>query len=227
MGRVDHQNIHAGLDQRRRPLVSRVPRRRRRLATGRVRPCSVTGTFCSLSMSLIVIRPLSLYYRPPAEASRPYFPSKSARPLQASYFPAPSPDYPCVMTSAMRWSLSARKRRSRRVRMPFRKPSTVIGTPLMFCCSMMPAGGADGFIRRQRDRVGDDAVFAPLDLVHLAGLHGDRHVLVDDADAALLGERDGQFALGDRVHRRREDRNVERILRVSECGHRRRAGTRR
>ena len=65
------------------------------------------------------------------------------------------------------------------------------------------AGVADRLVRRQRDRVDDDAVLAALDLVHLAGLLGDGQVLVDDADAALLGQRDGQVALGDRVHRAR------------------------
>ena len=68
---------------------------------------------------------------------------------------------------------------------------------------------ADRFIRRQRDRIGDDAVLAALDLVHLARLLRDRHVLVNDADAPFLGQGDGQVAFGDRVHRRRHDGDVD------------------
>ena len=71
------------------------------------------------------------------------------------------------------------------------------------------AGLADGGVGRQGDRVDDDPVLGPLDLVDLAGLLLDRHVLVDDAEAALLGQRDGQLGLGDRVHRRGEDRDVQ------------------
>jgi hypothetical protein len=36
------------------------------------------------------------------------------------------------------------------------------------------------------------------------------HVAVDEADAALLRERDGQVRFGDRVHRRADDGNVQR-----------------
>src|SRR5262249_42926879 len=53
-----------------------------------------------------------------------------------------------------------------------------------------------------------DAVFTALDLVDLGRLPQQRHVLVDDADAAFLGQSDGQFALGYGVHRRRHNRNV-------------------
>src|SRR5262249_60005600 len=72
-----------------------------------------------------------------------------------------------------------------------------------------PPGGADGLVGRQGDGVGDDAVGAALDLVDLAGLVGDGHVLVDDAHAAFLGQGDGQLALGDRVHGGGQDGDVE------------------
>src|SRR5262249_54797094 len=72
-----------------------------------------------------------------------------------------------------------------------------------------PPGGADRLVGGQGDGVGDDAVLAALDAVHLARLLRDRQVLVDDADAPLLGQGDGQFALGDRVHGRGDDRDVE------------------
>ena len=45
--------------------------------------------------------------------------------------------------------------------------------------------------------------------VDLFGLTVDRHVLVDDAEPAVLRHRDRQPGLGDRVHRRGEDRDVE------------------
>ena len=61
-----------------------------------------------------------------------------------------------------------------------------------------------------RDRVADDAALEFLDDLNLARLLGRRHVLVDDADAAFLGDRDCEPGLGDRVHRCRDDRNVER-----------------
>jgi hypothetical protein len=64
--------------------------------------------------------------------------------------------------------------------------------------------------RRQRDRVEDHAVGRALDLVDLADLAFDREVAVDDADAALARQRDGQLLLGDRVHRRRGERDVDR-----------------
>ena len=71
------------------------------------------------------------------------------------------------------------------------------------------AGVADGFVGRQRDRVGNDAVFAALDLVHLVGLVGDGQVFVDDANAAFLCKSNRQIALGDGVHRRRDDGHIE------------------
>ena len=51
---------------------------------------------------------------------------------------------------------------------------------------------ADGHVRIDGDRVAHDAGFELLDAEHLARLFLDRHVLVDDADAAFLRERDGQ-----------------------------------
>ncbi len=71
------------------------------------------------------------------------------------------------------------------------------------------SGLADGGGGGQRDRVDDDPVLRPLDLVDLAGLLLDRHVLVDDAEPAFLGQGDGQLRLGDGVHRRGQDRDVQ------------------
>ncbi len=47
---------------------------------------------------------------------------------------------------------------------------------------------------------------------HLLGLLGGLEISVDDADAAGLGDRDGELALGHRVHGRGENRDVDRDL---------------
>src|SRR5262249_13776207 len=51
--------------------------------------------------------------------------------------------------------------------------------------------------------------FVALDLGDLRGLLLRREVLVDDADAAFLRDRDREARLGDGVHRRRDERDVE------------------
>ena len=68
---------------------------------------------------------------------------------------------------------------------------------------------ADGRVRTHGDRVLDDAALVLLDAADLARLVGGRHVLVDDADAAFLRDRDREAGLGDRVHRRGHERQVE------------------
>ena len=69
---------------------------------------------------------------------------------------------------------------------------------------------AHGHRRRNRDRVLDDAAFETLDLRDLGRLLGRRHVLVHHAQPALLRDRDRETGFGHRVHRRREERDVER-----------------
>ena len=63
--------------------------------------------------------------------------------------------------------------------------------------------------RRQRDRVDDHPALGALDAIHLRRLFLDREVLVDDADATLLGHGDCQPRLGDGIHRRAEQRHVD------------------
>ena len=58
----------------------------------------------------------------------------------------------------------------------------------------------DEMIRGEEERIGDDAVFRTLDLVHLRGLRLDGHVLVDDAQTAFAGDGDGQTRVGDGIH---------------------------
>ena len=65
------------------------------------------------------------------------------------------------------------------------------------------AGGVDG------DRLAHHAALEALHGADLFGLLLGRHVLVHDADAALLGDRDRELGLGDRVHGRRHQGDVE------------------
>ena len=64
-------------------------------------------------------------------------------------------------------------------------------------------------VRRDRDGILDHAAFESLDLGDLGRLCLGRHILVDDADAALLRQRDRQARLGDGIHRRGQQRNVQ------------------
>jgi hypothetical protein len=59
---------------------------------------------------------------------------------------------------------------------------------------------ADRCIRPDRDGILDDAALVLLDAPDLARLVGGGHVLVHDADAAFLRDRDREAGLGDRVH---------------------------
>ncbi len=68
---------------------------------------------------------------------------------------------------------------------------------------------ADRRVRAHGDRVLDDAALVLLDAPDLARLVGGGHVLVDDAEPAFLGDGDREAGLGDRVHRRGHERQVE------------------
>ena len=70
-------------------------------------------------------------------------------------------------------------------------------------------GVAVGGGERQRDGVHDHPRLTPLDLAHHLGLPVDRLVLVDDGHAALAGQSDGESGLGDGVHGRGQQRDVE------------------
>ena len=54
------------------------------------------------------------------------------------------------------------------------------------------------FVRQDGDRIDHHAAFIALDLADLLGLRLRLHIAVDDADAAGLGERDGEPRLGHR-----------------------------
>ena len=110
--------------------------------------------------------------------------------------------------SACRGSRS--KRRSRLVRMPTRCPCDVGDRHARDLVARHHLQRlADALIGAHGDGIDDHPRFAPLHLVHLLGLDVERQVLVDDADPALLGERDGEARLGHGVHRRGEDRDVQ------------------
>ena len=70
-------------------------------------------------------------------------------------------------------------------------------------------GVGQGVVRAQSDGVDDHAGLGALDLVYFVGLRRRAEVAVDDADAALAGQRNGQPRLGHRVHGRREHRDVQ------------------
>ena len=68
----------------------------------------------------------------------------------------------------------------------------------------------DLLIGSHRDRVHNHAAFTALDPVDLLRLSLNGHVPMDDADAALLRQRDRQVRLGDGIHRRARNRNIQR-----------------
>ena len=57
--------------------------------------------------------------------------------------------------------------------------------------------------------VGDNAVFRALDLVHLAGLLFDGHILMNDAQSAFAGHRNRHVVVGHSVHRSAEHRDIQ------------------
>src|SRR5258708_14702470 len=67
---------------------------------------------------------------------------------------------------------------------------------------------AKGDVGRDGDRVDDHAGFGALDAVHFLELAVDREIAVDDADATLAGNADGEARFGDRVHGGGGERDV-------------------
>ncbi len=64
--------------------------------------------------------------------------------------------------------------------------------------------------RRDRDRVHDHSAFRPFHAVHFFRLAVDRHVAVNETDAALASHSNREARVRHRIHRRRHDRNVDR-----------------
>ena len=69
---------------------------------------------------------------------------------------------------------------------------------------------ADGRLGADREWFADHACFEVFHLRNMRGLRGDRHVLVQDADTAELRHRDREARFGDGVHRRSNDRKIQR-----------------
>ena len=67
-------------------------------------------------------------------------------------------------------------------------------------------------IRRNGNRVDNHAAFGALYAIDFFGLMIDFHVAMDDPDAALAGDGDGQMGLGDSIHRGGSQRNIQREL---------------
>ncbi len=71
----------------------------------------------------------------------------------------------------------------------------------------------------KRHRLDDHPGLGTLDLVHLGDLRVDGEVTVDDPHSAFTRERDCKARLGDRVHRGRDDRDLDRDCpRQPRCG---------
>ena len=64
-------------------------------------------------------------------------------------------------------------------------------------------------VGKDGDRIDHHAALEALDLAHFLGLVGGLEIAVDDPDAARLRHGDGEPRLGDGVHRRGDDRQVE------------------
>ena len=68
----------------------------------------------------------------------------------------------------------------------------------------------DERVGRERDGFHDHPRLGALDLVDLPDLGLDREVAVDHSQTSLTGQRDGEPGFGDGVHRRRDDRDLDR-----------------
>ena len=65
------------------------------------------------------------------------------------------------------------------------------------------------FSGSKKEGIRDDAVLAALHFIHLFRLRLNRHVLVNDADAALSRNGDRHSVLGDGVHRGADQRDIQ------------------
>ena len=72
------------------------------------------------------------------------------------------------------------------------------GNPVTAC---QPEQLANRHFRRDGDRILQHAGFEPFHFRHFSGLHLGRHVLVNDAEAAFLGQRNRKTRFADGVHR--------------------------
>ena len=83
---------------------------------------------------------------------------------------------------------------------------------------------AHGLAAHDGDRVINHAVLGTLYDCHLASLLLDAHILMDYADAALTRYGDGHRSLGDGIHRRGDERNLQLYVTRELCTQRNLAG---
>ena len=162
-------------------------------------------------MSLIVIRPVSRKASSTTSSFSTLVPRRISRAC-SSVVPVGTVMSPSlVISSATPRVMSSSKRRSRFVRIPSKRAVRADDRhPRDAVLRHQAVGVADRGGGRERDRIDDHARFRTLDLAHHLGLRVHPQLLVDDADAALARHRDRHVGLGDRVHRRRDQRDVER-----------------
>ena len=116
-----------------------------------------------------------------------------------------------VIASATRVVDGTPKRRSRFVRIPTSRSLVVDDRdPGDAVARHQVEGVADERVRREGDGLDDHPGLRALHLVDLRHLVGDREVPVQHAHPAEPRERDAHARLGDRVHRRRDERDLER-----------------
>ena len=72
---------------------------------------------------------------------------------------------------------------------------------------------ANGVRGGKEERIGDNAVLAALDLVHLNGLFLNGHVFVDDSQTAFTGNGNGHARVGYRIHGGAKHGNIQRNAR--------------
>ena len=71
---------------------------------------------------------------------------------------------------------------------------------------------------KYRHRIVNHTVLGTLHGMHLTGLLGNRHILVDNANATLARYRDGKTGLGDGVHGGRHQRYIQCNTAGKSCG---------
>ncbi len=114
-----------------------------------------------------------------------------------------------VMMSLTGASRRVSKRTSRLVTMPTTVLPCSTGKPGHAVLLRQLDDLAHRLVGRHGDRVAQHARLVALDARDLGRLLARRHVLVNDADAAFLRQRDREARFGDGVHRRRDERDVQ------------------
>ena len=193
-----HDDVDSRLDQRLHPLegVGADADGRADAEPARGRPWWRAGSSIRFWMSLTVMSPWSV----PSASTTGSF---SMRWRCEEHLAPPGErcadrgrDSPlAVITRGTGCRGSFSKRRSRLVRIPTSRPlSSVTGTPEMWYCAIKLIGVGDGAVGPTGDGFDDHPGLGALHPFHLGRLVGDGEVAVDDADAALAGQGDGDAA---------------------------------